>query len=313
MPATQADRLPFKFDGRAVVTIHVTSEPLADGLSEADRQRLKQAVYDSAAAEVATANGDRPQTFPLSPFYDCETQRVVVTSPPAFSGKVDAVRNDPELSVLFYAADEPFVLRGRGTVDDADLEANSEYVQRLISAEPDSPKKSGFTKTGSVLESRIGRFLFGWYALRIVVEIEPVAVEPVEGLSGSMPAWPEQGLESSEAETYDRVSLSIVDEGGWPTARSVRNVDIRGEEAILDVPLDVTDGQPACLLCHWHTPGLDKLGQRLFRGRVRDTDDGVAFEPASSFSMRNATKLDHLKFVLEGKRRTRAYFKNRSE
>lgn len=285
--------------------------PEGDDSPMLDHERLQRAVHDSPAAEVAVARGTRPRTFPLTPFYDEDREAVVVTSPPAFAGKVDAVRENPQVAVRFYAADEPFVLRGRGRVRDDDLEANSEYVQNLIADEPPSPKKDGFTKSGSVLESRIGRFLFGWYALRVVVEIDPVEIVPVDGDSGPMPAWPEQGLDASEAESYDRVTLTAVDADGWPNPRPIRGVDIRGETARLDVSLSVEDGQPACLLAHWHTPGLDKLGQRLFRGRVRADDGQVAFDPASSFSMRNETLLDRLKFIVQGKRRTRAYFADR--
>lgn len=281
--------------------------PAADRRVDVDR--IRRGVYDSAAAEVATATGDRPQTFPLSPFYDADDDTVVVTSPPAFSGKVEAVRENPQLSVLFYDAGEPFLLRGRGTVHDDDLEANAEYVQELIAAEPDSPKKEAFSSTSSVLESRIGRFLFGWYALRVVVEIEPVSVDPVDADAGTLPPWPQQGVDTGEADSYDRLAFTVVDSEGWPRTRTVADVELDGDVALLDVPESVEEGQPGCLLCHWHTPGVEKLGQRLFRGRCRPAGDRVAFEPASSFSMRNETLLDRLKFLLEGKRRTRAYFR----
>lgn len=278
---------------------HVTAE---------ETERLRQAVYDSPAVEVTTAVDGRPRTFPLSPFYDSETGRIVVTSPPAFAGKIEAVAENPKVSLLFYGVEEPFLLRGRASVDAEDLEANAEYVRRLAASEPPSEKSEGFSKTAKLLESSIGRFLLGWYALRIVVEIEPIAIESVDGTAGTLPAWPQQGLDAEEAGSYDRIAVGVVDEEGWPVSRSVADVAVRGEEALLDVSLSVEAGQPACLLCHWHTPGLDKLGQRLFRGRCRPEDSGVAFKPASSFSMRNATLLDRLKFIVEGKRRTRAYF-----
>lgn len=277
-----------------------------------DLDRVRQAVYDSPAAEVATATDGRPQTFPLSPFYDTDSDRVVITSPPAYAGKVEAVREAPELSLLFYGADEPFVLYGRGTVHDDDLEANAEHVQELIRSEPPSPKQEGFTGTASILESRIGRFLFGWYALRIVVEVEPVRIEPVGAGSARLPPWPAEGVDADEADAYDRLVLTVVDGDGWPTTRPVDGIEIRGDEALLDTALSVADGQPACLLAHWHTPDLGKLGQRLFRGRVSTAGDRVSFAPGSSVSMRNATRLDRLKFVVEGKRRTRAYFRGRS-
>ncbi|PSP96425.1 pyridoxamine 5'-phosphate oxidase family protein [Halobacteriales archaeon QS_4_70_19] len=277
-----------------------------------DTERVRQAVYDSPAAEVATAAGDRPRTYPLSPFYDEDRERVIVTSPPAYAGKVDTVRENPRLSLLFYEAGEPFVLYGRGTVRDDDLEANAEYVQELIRAEPPSPKREGFTRTSSWVDSRLGRFLFGWYALRLVVEVEPVRIEPLdEGTAGRLPPWPEEDVDASEAESYERLVLTVVDEDGWPTTRTVRSVERRGEDAVaLETPLAVREGQPACLLCHWHTPDLSKLGQRLFRGRVAEADDGrVRFTPGSSTYMRNATPLDRLKFIWTGKRRTRAYFR----
>ncbi|MFT4885364.1 MAG: hypothetical protein ACI8U4_002889 [Natronomonas sp.] len=286
-----------------------------DLLGAPDRDRIRQAVHDSAAVEVATATGRRPQTFPLSPFYDESTDRVVVTSAPAFAGKIEAIYENPRLSLLFYDAEDPFLLRGRATIRDDDLEANTEYVQELIAAEPSSPKKDAFTKTSGALDSRLGRFLFGWYALRILVEIEPLAIEPVSGDTCALPAWPAYDVDSAEAASYDRVTLTAVDEGGWPRTDSVRGIGVDGETARLDVPLSVEDGQPACLLAHWHTPGLDELGQRLFRGRCREVDaDGeVGFEPGSTFSMRNETLLDRLKFIVQGKRRTRAYFADREE
>ena len=281
--------------------------PDGDGLSGVEIPRVRRAVYDSPAVEVATAVDGRPRTFPMSPFYDRDEGTVVVTSPPAFAGKVEAVRENPRVSMLFYDAGEPFLLRGRATVHDEDLEGNAEYVRRLVAEEPASRRRTGFNRTASLLETRIGRFLFGWYALRVVVAVRPVAAEPVEGTSADLPPWPEADVDAEEADAYDRLAFTVVEEG-WPTTRSVADVEVRGEEALLDVPLSVDDVRPACLLCHWHTSGLEKLGQRLLRGRCRPADGRVAFRPKSSYRMRNASRLDRLKFVLEGKRRTRAYF-----
>lgn len=284
----------------------------AEGTTAGGRERLRAAVHDSPAVEVSTARGNRPRTFPLTPFYDDEAGTVVVSSPPAFAGKVEAVRENPRVSMLFYGAEEPFVLRGRAAVTDDDLEANAEYVRRLAEREPASEKRAGFSKTASLLESRVGRFLFGWYALRIVLRVTPVAIEPVDGRCGTLPPWPERDVDAATAARYDRLVLAVVDGDGWPVIRPVDGVEVDGDEAHLDVdlPVRLEAGQPACLLCHWHGPGLDRLGQRLLRGRCRPTDEGASFRPASSFSMRNETLLDRLRFVVEGKRRTRAYFRD---
>lgn len=281
----------------------------AETLSPAESERVREAVHQSAAAEVATARDGRPRTFPLSPFYDHGSETVIVTSPPAFAGKIEALRENPRLTLFFYGSEEPFSLRGRATVHDSDLESNAERVRELAESEPPSAKREGFSKTVSLLESRVGRFLFGWYALRIVVEVTPVSIEPADGSSGPLPPWPERGVDADEARAYDRLAFTVVDEDGWPRTRSVADVELRDAEALLDVPTSVTEGQPACLLCHWHTPGLKHLGQRLFRGRCRPAGDRVAFESASSVSMHNETVLDTLRFIVQGKRRTRAYFR----
>jgi hypothetical protein len=307
-------REPVKYLRDAVARYGSNGMPTNLDSHRVDLDRVRAAVHDSPAAEVATADGRRPRTYPLSPFYDEAAERVIVTSPPAYAGKVDTVRENPRLSLLFYDAGEPFVLYGRGTVRDDDLEANADYVQELIRSEPPSPKREGFTRTEGWLDSRIGRFLFGWYALRLVVEVEPVRVEPLAGTGTSrLPPWPAEGVDAEEADSYDRLTLTVVDADGWPVTRPVGGVTVDGEAAMLDVSVDVADGQPACLLCHWHTPDLSKLGQRLFRGRVSDSGDRIRFEPGSSTVMRNATTLDRLRFIWEGKRRTRRYFAERSE
>jgi hypothetical protein len=65
--------------------------PAAD--HELDADRIRRAVHGSAAAEVATVTGDRPETFPLSPFYDPDDDTVVVTSSPA--AEVNLPRTGP--------------------------------------------------------------------------------------------------------------------------------------------------------------------------------------------------------------------------
>ena len=150
--------------------------------------------------------------------------------------------------MLFYDAKEQFVLRGRGTVRDDDLERNTEYVRDLVAAEPPSPKKAGPTRSSSVLDSRVGRFLFGWYALRVIIEVDPVAVEPVGSSTGELPSWPARGVDAGEADAYDRVVVATVDEDGWPDPRPVTGVAVDGDAALLETNGPVADGQSARLL-----------------------------------------------------------------
>jgi hypothetical protein len=91
---------------------------------------------------------------------------------------------------------------------------------------------------------------------------------------------------------------------------SVRNGWLR-----LSPPADAStsDGQPVCVLVHWHDGNLSALEQRVVRGRCRVDSDDVWVDPASSRHLRNRTALDRLRFVVDGKRRTREYFADRGE
>lgn len=308
--------------------------------ADADRERLRSAVHASAAAEFSTASGGRPVTFPLTPFYDDDRDVLVVSSPPAFAGKVENVRDTPAVSLRLYGAEEPLLVRGTAGVRDDDPWAAAEYVRGLVEDEPATRKREAQEAAVSFLDSRLGRFLMDWYGLRVVVEVEPESVEPAgdDGPMAAVPAWEAAGLDRREAASYERVVLGVVGPDGYPAAWPVTGLTVRdgsddradpdsaradpgghgpadpdegpAGEAVVEAPSApaVEAGQPACLLCHWHSPDLSDLGQRLVRGRCYPAADGLRFRPASTFALRNETALDALRFVLDGKRRTRAYF-----
>jgi hypothetical protein len=121
------------------------------------------------------------------------------------------------------------------------------------------------------------------------------------------------GIDATEAATYDRAVATVVDEAGYPRSWPVSSPAVRGGRLRLTPPADVSpaDGQPACVLVHWHDDNLSALEQQLVRGRCRTDANGLAFDPASSFRLRNRTPRDRLRFVVDGKRRTRAYFAER--
>lgn len=285
---------------------------------ESLHDRVRTAVHGSVTAEFATAGGGRPMVYPLTPLYDEERECVVVTSPPAYAGKVDAVRENPAVALHCYgggADGRGLLVRGTATVDDDDVHANGDYVARLIAEEPDGEKREAFSDS-SVLDSRLGRLLMDWYTLRVVVRIDATEVNEVPDVSTapSLPAWPAAGLDPGEAAKHRRLSLGLAGgDGEHPTPTPVGGIEVdsAGEVATLDpvAPVTASEGDPACLLMHWHTPDVKRLGQRVVRGRVVGVEDGrVRLRVGSHFSMRRETRLDMLRAVLEGKRRTRAYF-----
>ncbi|MFC7227214.1 pyridoxamine 5'-phosphate oxidase family protein [Salinirubellus salinus] len=278
-----------------------------------DHDRLRQAVHRSVTAEFAAASEGRPVVYPLTPFYDEGRECVVVTSPPAYAGKVEHVRENPAVALLLHGGSggPSLLVRGTATVDDADVRANAEYVAGLIADEPDGEKRRAFTENG-VLESRLGRLLMDWYLLRVVVRIDPTGVEEVTPAptAPAVPAWPVVELGATEAGKHDRAVLGVCGRDG-PTPVPLRGFEVPGDVATLDpvAPVPASEGDPACLLLHWHTPDVRQLGQRVVRGRVVGVSgDRVRLRAGSHFSMRRETRLDVLRSVVEGKRRTREYF-----
>lgn len=279
---------------------------------------IRAAVHRSVTSEFVTAADGRPMVYPLTPFYDEARECVVVTSPAAYAGKVEAVRENPDVALHLYgdgSDGQSLLVRGTATVDDDDLRANGEYVTRLIDDEPEGQKRRAFTENGA-LESGVGRLLMDWYTLRVVVRIDPTEAIEVPDVSGdpSPEAWPAAGLDADEAAKHQRLSLGLAgsgQDGPTPTPVQGFEVDDSGTVATLDpvAPVSASEGDPACLLLHWHTPDVKRLGQRVVRGRIVGQEGGrLRMRAGSHFSMRRETRLDMLRAVLEGKRRTRAYF-----
>lgn len=294
---------------------------------------IRESVYGSLTAEFATAVDDRPMTVPLTPFYDRTRELVVVTAAPAFASKAERAAANPHVSLLLHGGVESDVpgapsgeqrgggshrlhLRGRATVRDADLEANAAVVERLLRDEPPSPKRAAMTAAADFLDTRLGLLLLDWYGLRILIEIEPTDLErrPVGGVGVTVPAWPDADIGTSEAATYDRAVATVVSDG-WPRSWPLASPTVRDGRLRLSPPDGVSpdDGQPACVLVHWHDGDLSSLEQRIVRGRCRIDGDDAWFDPASSVHLRNRSVRDRLRFVVDGKRRTRAYFADREE
>jgi hypothetical protein len=278
--------------------------------------RIRDAVYSSLTAEFATTSDDRPATVPVTPFYDRERDVVVVTAAPAFAGKAERAAANPRVSLLLHGAEGRLHLTGRATVRDDDLEANAAVVERLVHDEPQSPKRRAMSAAVDFLGTRLGLLLLDWYGLRILVEIRPTELDDYSHGGGSaVPTWRAAGIEPTAAGAYDRMVATVTDDAGYPRSWPISSATVRNGRLRLTPPTDVSieDGQPACVLVHWHDEDLTSLEQRLVRGRCRTDADGLSFDPASSFHLRNRTPRDRVRFVVDGKRRTRAYFADRGQ
>lgn len=277
----------------------------------AEAEELPELVRDSLTAEFSAHTDGKPVTYPLTPFYDADRDSLFVTSAPAFASKVEKARENPEVSLLIDSPDDPLHVRGTATVHDDDLRHNARYVRRLVRSEPPSHKRSVFLKTERKLANPVGGLFLDWYGLRLLVEIQPTDVERVTGGSTSeFEAWPAVDMTGEEARKHEHAVFTWVDERG-PRTIPVTEFSVEDEDAVLDLAgaVDIDERQPCCLLLHWHGDDMRHLGQRMVRGRATaSSDDSVEFTPASSFEMSNEGVLDFLRFVWNGKRKTRDYF-----
>lgn len=275
-----------------------------------DQELVRSAIEESAACEFATAAEGRPEAYPVTPFYDYDRDRIVVSSPPAYAGKVVAVRTNPEVTLRCYGHEPTVVVQGRARVRPEGPREAAEYLRSLVADGPDTPKRRAMAEMQEDLESGLSRYLLDWYRLRILVEIEPIsAVTAPEAEMATLPGWPAVDMSDDEGRSYERVLLVTADDAAIPTIRPVEECVVVDPVAHLTCGEDSPAvGSRACLLAHWHNRDLSRLGQRLIRGRLVEGDHEVCFRPGSSFSLRNDSVLDALRFVWEGKRRTRAYF-----
>lgn len=283
---------------------------------DVDLEHLRQLVYGDLTAEFASLRDGKPECYPVTPLYDEDRETLLVSSPPAFAGKVENVREDPKVAVLFHDDRGEYLLTGDARLRDADPESNGEYVADLLVDEPPSDRRRVHRENLAALDSVVGRLLMGWYAERVVAEIEPRALVRVGATAviDHLPAWDAVGLDEREADRHERAMVVLRDEDGYPAIQPVTGLRVREEAVVFEPepPVMPDDGQPACLLLHWCDDDLDRLGQRLVRGRFRTAESAFEFVPASTFDLRRDGLLDEIRFVLAGKLRTRAYHRESS-
>lgn len=289
--------------------------PRRDDPLGVDCEVLRSLIHGSMSGEFATARGDKPATYPLTPFYDDDRGTIILTSPVAFSRKAATIRTNPRVGLLLHDASGEYLVTGDATIDDA-VGSNATYVRELNDREPETPKRRANQEKYDFVATRRGRLLAGWLSDRIVIEIEPRWMGRIAETARllDLEVWSAAGIDAAEARQYERGVLTTVDAAGYPWIQPVSFITIEDGAAVVDpMPtVQVADGQPACILLHWHDEASIKLRQRLVRGRFRTIDDRLAFVPASSTTLQNDGLIDTIRFLIEGHRKTRAYFEGRT-
>jgi general stress protein 26 len=129
---------------------------------------VQDAFDNYLVCEFTTIKNGKPVTLPLLPFYVPETGKLIVTSSILFSKKVEHVKENPKVSMLFSNPEgskggkHVVLVQGIASADDSDLEHGWEkYLTYWRKKEP-------------YIDAYLAeREKFGWFWKRIVVQVEP--------------------------------------------------------------------------------------------------------------------------------------------
>lgn len=275
-----------------------------------DLDHLRELVHGELLAEFCTLIEGKPALHPVMPLFDPDRGTLLVSSPPAFAGKIENVRENSRVAMLFHDDRGEYLATGDATVHDADPAENGEYVADLLRSEPPSDRRTVNRERMEWLDSFVGSLLMGWYTKRIVVEIEPRSLVRVGATAEieDLPAWDAAGLDEREANRHERATVAVRGGDGYPVVQPVTGLWLREDAAVFEPepPFTPADGQPACLLLHWADERIEHFGQRLVRGHFRISEAAFEFVPASTSTLRRDSLLDRIGFIVRGKLRTRA-------
>jgi general stress protein 26 len=128
-----------------------------------------QDVFDSyLVCEFTTIKNGKPVTLPLLPFYMRDTGKLVVTSSILFSKKVEHIKDNQKVSMLFSNPEgtkserHSILVQGIAHADDSNLDHGWEkYLEHWRKKEP-------------YIDAFLAeREKFGWFWKRINIEVEP--------------------------------------------------------------------------------------------------------------------------------------------
>lgn len=260
-------------------------------------------LFDRAVVcEYASLTRDgRPVTWPVTPYVGAGGTLDVSTGL-TYPDKAERARRDPRVALLYSSAEgselerAPVVLvRGRATVRDADLQANTDrYVRESLA------KTGGFAGMPWFLVKRLG-----WYFARVWVEVTPERIVwwPEGDLSRAPEVWtsprdvvapasdpaprgprlPSRSVPPSDwrpfADRAARLGEPVVTmvADGMPLPVRVRSA-VRTEAGFdLRLPAGVEAAAgPVCLTFHRHGPGLEWQENVVLVGTATGADDRLS-------------------------------------
>ncbi|HEY5882683.1 MAG TPA: pyridoxamine 5'-phosphate oxidase family protein [Nakamurella sp.] len=266
------------------------TEPTAT--TTGDLSHLRDVIDRYRTCELATISKSGvpiawPTVFELSP----AGNRIVLTTSITFPQKAFNIRRDPRVALLFSdptgagRTDLPQILVRGTAVCPPEIHAGTDglegYWRRLARLQPASRGYGG---------TAVGRWLFDWYYLRLVITVTPheVTIHRRPPGNGSMVA---PAPARSDHSAYARLSrqlpgftsavLGTVGPGEMP---ELRRVTLRADRAtgtfLVDGPdVGAASSGPASLLLHRHDDLLWNQQQVVATGTLTRSADRCLFRP----------------------------------
>lgn len=143
---------------------------------------VQETFNNYLVCEFTSVKNGKPVTFPLLPFYLPESGKLVVTSSILFSKKIEHMKENSKVSMLFSnpegakSGKHIVLVQGIATTDDADLDHGWEkYLSHWRKKEP-------------YIDAYLAeREKFGWFWKRINVQVEPKKIFAWKNGDTSMP------------------------------------------------------------------------------------------------------------------------------
>ena len=253
-------------------------------------RNLRDAIDAYRTCELATVSRSGvPITWPTVCTVSPDADRIILTTSISFPQKAFNIRRDPRVALLFSdptgsgRTDLPLVLvRGTATCPQeihTGTQGLTEYWRRLAERQPSSRV---------YVTNALGRWLFDWYYLRLVITVTPLEVTrtPWEAPAGPMTA-PRIGRSGDGAfaracRELPGFSSAVLATAGADEPPILQRVRLQADQAaggfVVQGGLDLASG-PASLLLHRHDDLLSNQRQLGILGALSTSDGRWLFRP----------------------------------
>lgn len=117
---------------------------------------------------------------------------------------------------------------------------------------------------------------------------------------------------------YNKAVISLEGKDGYPISFPTKAFKIQDRKIIVDNPrslsLEVKAEQKGCVLFHTHNKFIKGIRSVSFQGTfTKVSEDYLEFNPYSHYSFQQGGLLNTIRFIVNGKRRTKKYLREKAQ